>query len=138
MVARLTSFPGMPPDDASRFAERWLPAWTGGDADRLIAFYAPDAFYRDPYVTDGLTGTAAIKQYFARLLARNPDWVWTQTAAVPLESGFLNFWHARIPTGGSVAHCDGVCTVVLDDDGLIRRNEVFFDPTPLIQPHPGS
>jgi ketosteroid isomerase-like protein len=78
MATKLTTLRGIPPDDARRFAERWLPAWTGGDADRLIAFYAPDAFYRHPHVTDGLTGTAAIKQYFPRLLARNADWVWTR------------------------------------------------------------
>jgi hypothetical protein len=50
----------------------------------------------------------------------------------------LNFWHARIPIGGRVAHCDGVCTAVLDDDGLIRRNEAFFDRAPLIEPHGAS
>ena len=77
------------------------------------------------------TGRAEILAYFRRLLARYPDWVWTNTQARPLDGGFLNHWHAVIPDGDRVVECDGVCTVTIED-GLIRRNEVFFDRTPLL------
>jgi len=126
------SFIGFTPDEALAFAQRWLPAWTGGNADRLTAFYAPDAFYRDPHAAAGLRGRAAIARYFRALLSANPRWVWTQTAATPLDGGFLNHWHARIPTEYGPVDCSGVCTVLLGDDGLITRNEVFFDRLPLL------
>lgn len=70
--------------------------------------------------------------YFRKLLAQNPDWVWSQIEPIPMEGGFLNKWLARIPVGEKVVECVGVCFVQFDDRGNIRRNEVYFDRTPLI------
>jgi hypothetical protein len=125
------SFAGLTEADASEFASRWLPAWTGNDPERLAAFYTDDAFYSDPAVPDGVRGREAVASYFRALLARYPDWVWTQTAATPMEGGFLNHWHASIPVGAKTIECDGVCTVRLRD-GLIERNQVFFDRSELL------
>jgi ketosteroid isomerase-like protein len=128
---QMTTFDGLGPEQAREFAEDWLPAWTGNDPERLAAFYAEDAFYADPAIPDGVTGRDAITAYFTRLLANFPDWVWTQTAATPMAGGFLNHWHAEIPIGSRVIAVDGVCTVSLRD-GLIERNEVFFDRSELL------
>ena len=126
-----TRFDGLAPDAARRFAEQWLPAWTGDDPDRLLAFYHADTFYADPAVPDGITGRGPLRDYFAKLLHRFPDWVWTQTRATPLSGGFLNHWRADIPVGDRTVVTTGVCTVQLRD-GLIARNEVFFDRTELL------
>ncbi len=127
----MTAFEGLGPADAKEFAESWLPAWTGNDPERLVAFYTEDAFYSDPAVPDGVQGKEALLAYFRALLARFPDWEWTNTRATPIESGFLNHWHATVPVGSTVIECDGVCTVQLQD-GLIERNEVFFDRAELL------
>jgi ketosteroid isomerase-like protein len=84
-------------EEARQFAEQWLPAWTGNDPERLAAFYSEDAFYLDPAVPSGIQGKAALLRYFRKLLAAFPDWVWTQREAIPMEDGFVNLWHARIP-----------------------------------------
>jgi hypothetical protein len=127
----MASFDGLDENQARAFTSRWLPAWTGNDPERLAAFYAEDAVYCDPAVPHGVHGRQEILSYFRRLLRRYPDWVWTNTGARPMPDGFLNYWHAVIPTGGGVVECDGVCTVILRD-GLIVRNEVFFDRSPLL------
>jgi hypothetical protein len=124
-------FEGLTESEAREFAARWLPAWTGNDPERLAAFYTDDAFYSDPAVPEGVRGKEALLAYFSALLARFPDWVWTNTGSTPMEGGFLNHWHASIPVGGTVVECDGVCTVRLRD-GLIERNEVFFDRSELL------
>lgn len=116
---------------AASFAEKWLPAWTGNEPERLISFYAPEAFYRDPAVPDGIRGREAILDYFRVLLARFPDWEWRQADATPMERGFLNHWWAGVPVGSRILEIRGVCTVVLAGD-LIKRNEVFFDRTELL------
>lgn len=118
-------------EQAREFASRWLPAWTGNDPERLAAFYSKDAVYLDPTIPGGVKGRDALLKYFRKLLARNPDWVWTQLEPIPLEDGFLNKWLATIPVGGSVVRCVGVCFVQFDGQGLIRRNEVYFDCTEL-------
>jgi hypothetical protein len=124
-------FTGLTEAEAREFASRWLPAWTGNEPERLASFYTEDAFYSDPAVPGGIEGRPALTAYFTRLLARYPDWVWTNVGAVPIEDGFLNRWHARVPADGGAVEFEGVCTVQLQD-GLIRRNEVYFDRTPLL------
>lgn len=117
-------------DEIHEFASRWLPAWTGNDPEGLAAYYSEDCFYLDPAVPDGFSGRDRLLTYFRRLLAANPDWVWTQLEGIPMEGGFLNKWHASIPVSqGKVVECVGVCFVQLDEQGLIRRNEVYFDRT---------
>jgi hypothetical protein len=113
--------------EAKRFAESWLPAWTGNHPELLVSFYSEDAFYLDPGVPAGIKGKAALLAYFGKLLAYNPDWIWTQIDSIPLEDGFLNKWQASIPVGSQTLDIVGVCSVQLDSEGKIRRNEVYFD-----------
>jgi hypothetical protein len=119
-------------EQARAFAERWLPAWSGNRPEHLASFYSDDAFYSDPGVPQGVTGQAALLAYFRKLLAQNPDWVWTQTEGIPMEGGFVNRWLAKIPVGPRLLDVEGVCLVRLDADGRIRRNEVYFDRTRLV------
>lgn len=119
-------------DEARQFALSWLPAWTGNDPERLVSFYADDAYYLDPGVPDGINGKPALLAYFSRLLAYNPHWVWTQVEGIPMEDGFLNKWHATIPVGDKSLSITGVCLVQLDAQGMIRRNEVYFDRSNLL------
>jgi hypothetical protein len=118
--------------EAAQFAQRWLPAWTGNDPQRLAAFYSDDALYLDPGVPAGVRGKAELLAYFRKLLANNPNWVWTQLEAIPMEDGFLNKWLAKLPVGAQTLEIVGVCLVQLDAAGKIRRNEVFFDRSGLL------
>jgi SnoaL-like protein len=127
----MTTVSALDAEAARAFAERWLPAWTGNDPERLVSFYADDAYYSDPAVPLGVQGRPRLLEYFRKLLARNPSWVWTHRGSIPLADGFLNEWHASIPAGSSVVEVDGVCTVQLRA-GLIYRNEVYFDRSPLL------
>ncbi|MCE5283414.1 MAG: nuclear transport factor 2 family protein [Deltaproteobacteria bacterium] len=122
----------MTKEKAREFASRWLPAWTGNEPEKLAAFYSDDAFYLDPAVPVGIQGKEKLLAYFRKLLAQNPDWVWTQIEAIPMEGGFLNKWLARIPIGDKIIESIGVCFVQFDDGGKIRRNEVYFDRTQMM------
>src|SRR5262245_41400588 len=132
MTTSMTTFEGFDSEDARRFAEVWLPAWTGNRPERLISFYTEDAFYSDPAIPRGCRGRRALCSYCARLLHRFPDWTWTQRGSQPLKDGFLNGWHAIIPLCDRVVEIDGVCSVQLRG-GLIYRNVVYFDRTPLLE-----
>jgi hypothetical protein len=69
--------------EAKKFAERWLPAWTGNNPELLASFYADDAFYLDPAIPRGVQGKPALLAYFRKLLSRNPNWVWKQIEGIP-------------------------------------------------------
>lgn len=120
------------PIEARHFADQWLPAWTGNDPERLAGFYANDVFYLDPAIPAGVTGKPALLAHFRKLLAYNPEWVWTQIEAIPLLDGFLNKWRARIPVGATMLDIYGVCTVQFNAAGKIYRNEVYFDRSRLL------
>jgi hypothetical protein len=124
-------FHGMNADEARAFAERWLPAWSGNRPELLVSFYAPDAFYSDPAIPEGVRGRDALLAYFTRLLAKHPEWVWVHRGSIPMQDGFLNLWHASIPVGERAVEAEGVCTVQLRD-GLIYANQVFFDRSELL------
>ena len=118
-------------DEARQFAARWLPAWTGNVPLKLASFYTDDLFYADPTLPNGVTGKADFIRYLSRLLANNPDWVWTHESSIPLQDGFLNKWRLEAPVGDRAVICRGVCAVQMTG-GLIYRNEVYFDTLSLI------
>lgn len=119
----MRSYAGLSPGAARAFAERWLPTWSQADPADLLASYSDDAFYSDPARPQGISGKAALRTYFEALLRRHAGWVWTHTGSLPLPDGFLNFWTVTFASGEAI---DGVCTVQLRD-GLIHRNQVYFD-----------
>lgn len=125
-------FEGLSIEEARRFADSWLPAWTGNEPERLLEFYADDAFYSDPAIPQGIRGRGNLQAYFKKLLERNPEWVWEQIEAVPMEGGFVNKWRARIPAGSESLTLEGVCLVWLRGN-RISRNEVYFDRTSLME-----
>ncbi len=128
---RVRTFACLDAVEARAFAEKWLPAWSGNRPAELASLYTDDVFYSDPAIPNGVRGRAALHAYFTKLLGRNPAWVWTHRGSVPLADGFLNEWHASIPVGEKSVEVDGVCTVQLRD-GLIYRNEVYFDRSELL------
>lgn len=118
--------------EARTFAEQWLPAWSGNNPELLASFYSEDAFYLDPGVPGGVKGKHALLAYFKKLLGINPNWTWSQIEGIPMEGGYLNKWRALIPVGSKTLEVVGVCFVQLDNQGKIRRNEVYFDRAQLL------
>jgi len=118
--------------EAKLFASSWLPAWTGNQPEKLIEFYSEDTFYLDPGIPSGVKGKQELFNYFTVLLAQNPKWVWEQIEPIPMEKGFLNKWLAKIPVGNKIIECIGVCFIEFDENGKIKRNEVYFDRSELI------
>jgi len=118
-------------EEALRLCERWLPLWTGNRPEALAAIYAEDVFYRDPARPEGVRGKAALLAYFRKLLAANPNWVWTADDVFPVEGGFVARWKADIPVGKTVIHETGMDLIYVKD-GLVTRNEVYFDRAALL------
>jgi hypothetical protein len=117
--------------EARRLCDRWGPLWTGNRPEALAACYADDVFYRDPATPEGLHGRPALLVYLRKLLARNPDWVWTMEEIYPTDGGFCVRWLAHIPVGAERVVEKGMDLVCVEN-GLITRNEVYFDRTALL------
>ncbi len=109
-----------------KFADKWLAAWTGNNPGGLLQYYTHDAYYADPANPKGLKGHEQMIGYFTKLLKRNPDWVWKTIKVFETSNGFTLKWYASIPVKGKTLELEGLDIVELKD-GLIARNEVFFD-----------
>lgn len=111
------------------FADRWLEAWTGNRPQELLAFYAPGATYTDPAKAQGIDTRIGLAEYFTKLLARYPDWKWTRDELHPLDGheGFVLQHTATIPLVGETIVERCMDLVLLDENGLIKRNDVYFD-----------
>lgn len=118
--------------EAEDFANKWLPAWSGNKPLELAEYYSEDCFYLDAGYPNGVNGKTELIKYFTKLLGQNPNWIWTQIEAIPMEKGFLNKWKAIIPVGTKNIECIGVCLVQFDENNKINRNEVYFDRTELV------
>jgi len=118
-------------NEALAFCNRWLPCWTGNRPDVLVDCYAPEVFYRDPANPGGIRGKEALRAYLVRLLAVYPDWVWECEEVFPVDGGFVLKWRATIPVAGEIVQETGM-DLVLIDNGLVVRNEVYFDRTALL------
>jgi hypothetical protein len=123
----------MTKSEATEFASRWLPAWTGNRPIELAAFYADDAFFLDPGRPLGIEGKEQLFAYFTKVASNNPTWVWSLVEAIPIEEGFLGKLSASIPVGDKNVECVGLCFLQFNDEGKIKRNEIYFDRTELIR-----
>jgi len=117
------------------FCRKWLPAWTGNQPEALLAFYTENAFYCDPANPDGLKGQKQLREYFTKLLAANPDWIWEPVEVFPTLRGFTLKWRAVIPFGKKKIIEYGMDIVEMDN-GKICRNEVYFDRSRLLEARP--
>lgn len=115
--------------DLNDFIREWLKSWTGNRPDGLLEYYAEEAFYADPAHPAGLVGHEALRAYFTKLLARNPDWIWQAAEITPTEKGCTLKWKARIPAGNQTLELFGLDIVEISN-GKITRNEVYFDRVP--------
>lgn len=118
--------------ELKQFIENWLKAWTGNQPEVLLNYYSEDAFYADPAFPEGIKGEELLRNYFTKLLAKNPTWVWEVVEIFPTEKGCTLKWKANIPSGKQIIQLTGLDIVEIQNN-KITRNEVFFDRVPWLK-----
>lgn len=107
------------------FCQRWLAAWTGNRPEELICFYSDDVYYQDPAKSKGIKGKEMLLNYFRKLLAKYPDWIWEMVEIFPHAQGFTLKWRAKL--NHTSEFFVGLDIIELANEKIIR-NEVYFDP----------
>lgn len=116
-----------------KFVKEWLASWNGGNPEKLLSYYHEGAFYRDPAMPSGLHGKEALRSYFTKLLAKNPEWKWEMLHLDQVSSSrFYLKWKATIPVGIQTVIEEGLDLVEIKDQ-LITRNEVYFDASKMLR-----
>ncbi|RNL90091.1 nuclear transport factor 2 family protein [Sinomicrobium pectinilyticum] len=114
------------------FIDEWLNSWSGNKPNELLSYYADNTFYLDPANPAGISKKENINLYFAKLLSKNPNWIWKAEEIIPTENGCTLKWKVEIPVGTKSVILFGLDIVEISD-WKITRNEVYFDRTPWIE-----
>jgi ketosteroid isomerase-like protein len=116
-----------------RIADDVLAAWNTQDVEQVVACYTDDVVYVDPNTRGAIQGRDDMRAYLTKLFSR-----WTQTwrpeEIFPLEGndGVAIRWtgHLSPAAESRSVEISGLDLVILEGD-LVKRNEVYFDRSPL-------
>jgi len=116
-----------------RLADNVLSSWNTQDVERVLACYTDDLSYLDPNTRGPVVGRDAMRAYLTKLYGR-----WTMTweghEMFPLEGtdGVAIRWTGTLAPAGESRSVEigGLDLVILEGD-LVKRNEVYFDRSPL-------
>lgn len=121
------------------FLDAWGRAWSS-DVDALLAFYAPDAVYRDVGAGTTFPGHDALRGFHAFMERFCPGgsivfhtahgdaggfaapWTWSGTASGPMRIGGRQY-----PATGRPFSVPGVAFCTLTADGLIATHDDYWD-----------
>lgn len=126
--------------DLDAFATRFLAAWTTQKVDAVLECYTDDVVFRDPNTRGDILGLDRLRRYITRLFAGwSMTWSVREAHLFATGDGAALLWHATFTRVGesAVVEADGMDLLVFKN-GLVRRNEVYFDRTilPLGAPPP--
>lgn len=123
-----------------RMSDEALDAWNRHDVEAVVATYTDPLSYRDPNTRGPIESHDALRRYLTKLFERW-EMNWRTGEVFPLEgvNGSAVTWRAtfRLRSSEQSVEVDGMDLVLLDEDGLIRRDDVYFDRAvlaPLLAP----
>jgi ketosteroid isomerase-like protein len=116
-----------------RLADHVYETWNTQDVEAVLACYTSDLVYLDPNTRGPVVGREAMRSYLTKLYSQ-----WTMTweggELFPLEGvdgATVRCVGTLAPVGTQQrVEIGGIDLVVLEGD-LVKRNEVYFDRSPL-------
>jgi len=124
------------------FLGAWGEAWSCGDPQSLLPFYAPDAEYRDVGSDMTFQGHDEIGRFYRFMLRFAPDsriefdhgvgdrtgfaahWIWSGSAAGPLRLPGRN---ELVEASGKHFSVPGIAYCALAGDGTIASHHDYYD-----------
>jgi ketosteroid isomerase-like protein len=116
-------------DEVLALSEKFLAAWNEQDVEKTVNCYTEDCLYLDPNTRGHVEGRDALRRYLTRLFEKwTMHWTLREFHSFGAEKGGAFLWHASLTpvAGGPTAEIDGMDFVQIED-GLLKRNEVYFD-----------
>lgn len=112
-----------------RALERYFAAIASLDPERIAACFRPDGELEDPIGSPVRYGRDEIRDYWDRGLCAIATTVDVEVlAALPSDGSIAGHWQMTARSAsGAVARAEGIDVLRLDDVGLIRRAEGYWD-----------
>jgi steroid delta-isomerase len=103
----------------------WLETLTPRSLDRTGEFYAPDAYFKDPF--NEVRGVEAIRRVFAHMFEQVGDPRFSVTGRWTGEDGVVLGWDFRFRMGGQARLVRGLSHLRFAPDGRIAWHRDYWD-----------
>lgn len=111
-------------------ARQYLDGLNALDVDQIIDAISPDAVIRYPGL--GVTDRHAFRAYVEQVVAILSKFEIEDQEMFTTENGVAARWSFDATLrSGRTAHCEGIDSWVVGQDGKIEVLDVYYDPTPL-------
>lgn len=121
-------------NELRRMSDEALDAWNRHDVEAVLATYTDPLVYRDPNTRGAIESHEALRRYLRKLFERW-EMTWHTGEVFPVEgvNGAAITWKAtfRPRSGEQTVDIDGIDIILLDENGLIARDDIYFDRAPL-------
>jgi steroid delta-isomerase len=118
------------PDQLRAVADRYCSAAGSGDVEGILACYAEGASVVDPYPAPPRVGTEAIRTMFEeRFAMARPVAFLTQLSVLAEDRVAFVFSIEAVTADRSTIAFEGIDIFTVDDEGLIREQIAYWDPT---------
>jgi steroid delta-isomerase-like uncharacterized protein len=117
------------------WAQQYFQAWSSHDADKILAFMAPDAVYVDTTLGERLTGQDAIRQFIDSMAQTlSTDYRFELTNAFQTERDYAAEWDltgtndrgdVRLPVTGKSFRIHGVSVGKLRDGKIVENRDYW-------------
>lgn len=106
-----------------------LVAWNTQDVEAVLAQYSEDVVYVDPNTRGEVRGRDAFRRYLSKLFsAWTMSWESLEVFPFSDREGGAFRWRATLaPAGGGASVEAHGLDIAIVRDGLVARNEVYFD-----------
>jgi steroid delta-isomerase len=123
---------GPSPEHIAAVFQHYAELFTAGDADAIVALYAPDAVVRDPVTGPRVQGREAIRAWYQGAFDAMGRMEMALEGAVRVagrHGAAAMVVHAT--NNGLRFRSDTLDVMVFDDDGLITSMDAYWGPTNL-------
>jgi ketosteroid isomerase-like protein len=124
----------MDKDRMYQLAEHVLETWNTQDVGQVVSCYTSNLVYVDPNTRGEVKGSTAFWRYLEKMFNEwEMKWYLKEAFLFDHGVGCAVMWHATIKRmeGSELVEFEGMDLVLVDND-LIARNEVYFDRAVLL------
>jgi CRP-like cAMP-binding protein len=112
-----------------KFARAFLKAWSADS--KLTNFFTEGVVYRDPFVPHGISGRSALLKYRVSQRQSVKRWDWDDVELFPVPDGFTMRAKVHLTLSSGASATDYSLSLIVLEEGKIRRMEVYFDKATL-------
>ncbi len=116
-------------EELKEAVERYAAAVSAGDRDAIVACFAVDAVFIDPYPSAPCVGRGAIAAFWDGVLAAGKPlaFVPERIAACGDRAAFNFHVILAVPDGGRIG-VEGIEVATIDESGAFRELTAYWDP----------